>query len=105
MRQGGGLWPTLFSVDMDHRVRRVMEGKEWAMRVWAEASTDLKFADDVVLLVDTCLVLVGMVRRMEKKKKKLQVTVISRNEEDVHPEDIVVRGDKLCLFWGCSCIR
>ena len=65
LRQGCVLSPSLFNVYMDAMMRKVTEGAPGGVRVGQENVVDLDFADDVALLADTWMVLVGMVMRME----------------------------------------
>lgn len=41
-------------------------GKRWGVSLGPDTFTDLDFEDDAILLADTWLILVGMIRRMEE---------------------------------------
>ena len=66
--------------------------------------TDLDFADDVVLMADTWLVLAALVMKMEEvtqrvginiSQKKSEVMVIGREQEQLRTENVELRGERL----------
>ena len=104
LRQGCVLSPSLFNVYMDAMMRKVTEGAPGGVRVGQENVVDLDFADDVALLADTWMVLVGMVMRMELvtqrfginiSAKKSEVVYVGRGSGDVRVEDVNLRGETI----------
>lgn len=105
LRQGCVMSPSLFNVYMDAMMRKVTDdGVDGGVRVGRERVMDLDFADDVALLADTWLVLVGLVVRMEEvtqrfginiSVKKSEVMCIGRGAENLNVEDLEFRGQTM----------
>ena len=104
LRQGCPMSPSLFNVYMDAMMRKVTEGEVGGVMVGSERVVDLDFADDVALLADTWVVMVGMVMRMEEvtqrfginiSAKKSEILYIGRGEGDVRMEDMELREQRM----------
>ena len=104
LRQGCVMSPSLFNVYMDAMMRKVTEGEAGGVMVGSERVVDLDFADDVALLADTWVVMVGMVMRMEEvtqrfginiSAKKSEILYIGRGEGDVRMEDMELREQRM----------
>ena len=101
LRQGCVMSPSLFNLYMDAMMRKVTEGGAAGVRVGQETVIDLDFADDVALLADAWMILVGMVMRMELvtqrfginiSARKSEVMYVGRGQGNVRAEDIQIRG-------------
>ena len=101
LRQGCVMSPSLFNLYMDAMMRKVTVGGAAGVRVGQETVIDLDFADDVALLADAWMILVGMVMRMELvtqrfginiSAKKSEVMYVGRGQGNVRAEDIQIRG-------------
>ena len=104
LRQGCVMSPSLFNIYMDAMMRKVIDGAPGGVTVGNERVTDLDFADDVALMADTWMVLVGMVMSMEQvtqrfginiSAKKSEILYIGRGEGNVRTEDLQLRGQAL----------
>ena len=85
-------------------MRKLTEGEVGGVMVGSERVVDLDFADDVALLADTWVVMVGMVMRMEEvtqrfginiSAKKSEILYIGRGEGDVRMEDMELREQRM----------
>ena len=84
--------------------RKVTEGADGVVRVGQRTVMDFDFADDVALLVDSWMVLVGMVMRMELvtqrfginiSAKKSEMLYVGRGQGNVRVEDLHLRGQTM----------
>ena len=85
-------------------MRKLTEGEVGGVMVGSERVVDLDFADDVALLADTWVVMVGMVMRMEEvtqrfginiSAKRSEILYIGRGEGDVRMEDMELREQRM----------
>ena len=104
LRQGCVMSPSLFNLYMDAMMRKATENTAGGVMVGSERVVDLDFADDVALLADTWVVMVGMVMKMEEvtqrfginvSVKKSEVLYIGRGEGNVRIEDLEIRGQRI----------
>lgn len=51
------------------------------MSLGPDTFTDLDFEDDAILLADTWLILVGMIRRMEEETQNFDINISNKKSE------------------------
>ena len=85
-------------------MRKVTEDADGGVRVGQETVSVMDFADDVALLADSWMVLVGMVMRMELVTQKFGINISARKSEmlyvgrgqgNVRVEDLQLRGQTM----------